>query len=34
MALVDSIDKIVKSYFRAVAREPFTYKDVTHQPRY
>lgn len=33
MVLVDSIDKIVTVYFRAVTRVPFTYKGKTYKPQ-
>lgn len=32
MTMVDSIDKIVTSYFKAVAREKFTYKNKEYKP--
>lgn len=33
MAQIDSVDKIVKSYFASVTAEPFTYKNETYHPR-
>jgi Fe-S-cluster containining protein len=30
---VDSVDKIITRYFACVTAEPFTYKDVTYNPR-
>jgi hypothetical protein len=33
MAKVDSIDKIVSTYFYAVTNEPFEYKGKTYQPK-
>jgi hypothetical protein len=33
VALTDSLDKIIQSYFTAVSRETFTYKGVTYTPQ-
>jgi Fe-S-cluster containining protein len=33
MPFVDSVDKIVMTYFRSVTRDSFTYKDKVYEPR-
>ena len=33
MALTDSVDKVVQTYFRSVTKQSFTYKGTTYGPR-